>query len=181
MSTLHKVFNTSPQALDALAFRKRLAHGIVGAGLGASGGLLGDKILDTDSPWLSSVVGGLLGAAGGATLANTKKMPGMIDDAVDFQKRRHEFALPMGPVSQLYGTPSFNAWLHPAIGTAALGGTIGALNSDNGPQTGALVGASMGGLMGMMLNRGMMHGARFPRVYSKYPEIKEIFRAYSQQ
>ena len=178
MPTLHKIFNTSPQAMDSLMFRKRLAHGLVGAGLGASGGLLADKALGTDSPWLSSVVGGLLGGAGGAALTNTSKMPKTIDEAVDFQKRRHEFALPMGPVSQIYGTPSFNAWLHPAIGAAALGGTIGALHSDYGPQVGAVTGASMGGLLGMMMNRGMMYGARFPRVYSKDPDIKEIFRAY---
>lgn len=176
----HKVFNVDPKTLAGLMFRKRLAHGIVGAGVGASAGLLADKALGTDYPWLSSVIGGLGGAGLSQALTNTSKMPGVINDAVDFQKRRHEFAIPMGPISQLYGTPSYNTWLHPGLGAIALGGTVGALNSDYGPLTGATIGGTMGGLMGMMANRGMLYGAKFPRVYTKFPEMKAAFNANNQ-
>lgn len=181
MPPIHKIFNDNAEAIKGLMLRKRLAHGIVGAGLGASSGLLANEAFDLDSPWLSSVIGAAGGVGASQLLTNTKKMKSQIADAIDFQKRRNELAMPAGPVSQIYGTPSFNSWLHPALGTIALGGTLGALTSDYGPLTGATVGGTMGGLMGMMLNRGMLYGAKFPRVYSKYPEIKEMFRAYSQQ
>ena len=181
MPTTHKIFNMTPQAMNTIAVRKRIAHGLVGAGLGASAGLLTDNAFDLDSPWLSSTIGALGGMGASQFLTNTKSLPKTMEDAVDFQKLRHNFALPAGPVSQIYGTPSFNAWLHPALGTIALGGTLGALNSDYGPYAGAIGGGTIGGLLGMLANRGMLHGARFPHVYSKSPEIKQFFNAHSQQ
>jgi len=181
MPTTHKIFNMTPQAMNTIAARKRIAHGLVGAGLGASAGLLTDNAFDLDSPWLSSTIGALGGMCASQFLTNTKSLPKTMEDAVDFQKLRHNFALPAGPVSQIYGTPSFNAWLHPALGTIALGGTLGALNSDYGPYAGAIGGGTIGGLLGMLANRGMLHGARFPHVYSKSPEIKQFFNAHSQQ
>jgi hypothetical protein len=181
MPTTHKIFNMTPQAMNTIAARKRFAHGLVGAGIGASAGLLADKALDTDSPWLASTIGALGGVGASQLLTNTKSLPKTMEDAVEFQKLRHNYALPAGPVSQIYGTPSFNAWLHPALGSIALGGTLGALNSDYGPMAGAIGGGTIGGLLGMLANRGMLYGARFPHVYSKSPEIKQFFNAHSKQ
>lgn len=163
----HRLNNIN--AIDTLLFRRKLANAIVGGGLGASAGLLANKAIGTDSPWLSGAIGGLVGAGGSVLATNTDALRKDITDAVDLQKARHEGMLDMASpymTTSISSTPSFNAWLHPSLGAAALGGTIGALAGDK-TIPGAMYGAALGGTMGMALNRAMLYGAKFPHLYTK--------------
>ena len=149
-----------------MIFRKRLANSLVGAGLGASAALVGDRVTGIDSPWLSGAVGGLVGGGFGAAITDPVTFQDKIKESIAFQKARHEAAMPLIPLTQMYGTPSFNAWLHPSLGAMALGGTAAALNSDASPLSSIPTGMAIGGTLGMALNRGMLYGAKFPRVYT---------------